>query len=109
MCVSCQLNICSLSTIIICRFHLDLQQRNARLLSLNTSTLADLPTISVGTFHAATQRLHLTLMEEFGDSQIAKGTEAAQEAVATPDLVPYDIELEEIRSRPQGTQIPLEA
>lgn len=51
-------------------------------------------------------------MEEFGDSQIAKGTEAAQEAVATldPDMpVPYDIELGEIRSRPQGTQIPLEA
>ena len=109
MCVSCQLNICSLSTIIICRFHLDLQQRNA-LLNSNTNPSADLPTISVGTFHAATQRLHLNLMEEFGDVQTAKGTEVVQEAVATPDPdMPTPHELEETQSQPQGTEIPSEA
>lgn len=54
-------------------------------------------------------------MEEFGDAQTAKGTEAMEEAVAMPDpdmpveITPYDIELEEIQSRPQGTEIPLEA
>ena len=50
---------------MICRFHLDLQKRNAH---HNSNTSRDLPTISVGSFRAASQRIHDAIMAEFGGS-----------------------------------------
>ena len=57
------LNICSLSTIIICRFHLDLQEKNA-----HPNNSRDLSTIAIGSFRAANQQIHDAVMEEFGGS-----------------------------------------
>jgi hypothetical protein len=101
-----RLNLCSLSSIIICRFHLDLQRRNAH---PNTNTSPDLPTISIGSFHAATQRIHDAVMAEFGDSNadLPVGTEEPSELVEAADgaivegTTDNDIALVEIQSRPQ--------
>ena len=66
----------SLSAIIICRFHLNLHKRNAL---LNSNASQDLSPISIGSFHAASQRIHDVVMAEFGVSLVDKNvhTEAA--------------------------------
>jgi len=51
----------SLSAIIICRFFLDIRQRNQHP-NQTTSTPQ-----TIGSFHAATQQLQNAIMEEFGD------------------------------------------
>jgi hypothetical protein len=58
-------NMCSLSAIIVCRFHLDLQMRNAH---PNTIISQGVATRSLGSFHAATQRIHDAVMTECSDS-----------------------------------------
>ena len=82
-----RLNICSLSAIIICHFHLDLQ-RNAH---PNANTSQRLPTISLGSFRAET---------------------AADDMIVTPDpdMSPEttgdEVELDEIsQSRPQSAEM----
>ena len=75
------LNICSLSAIIICRFHLDLQRNTLP----NPNTSQGLPTISLGSFRAASQRVHDEVMAEFGCS-LAVEAEAAEDEVVTLDL-----------------------
>ena len=92
----------SLSVIIICGFHLDLQ-RNAQ---LNTNSSQDLPTISLGSFRAASQKMHDTVMAEFGGSLVDESVEAeaAADDIVTPDPdmssgMTEGIELEEFQSR----------
>jgi hypothetical protein len=80
-----QLNIRSLSTIIICRFHLDLQRQNAH---PNSNATWSLPTLSIGSFHAASRRMHEAVMAEFGDP---------------PATVENEISLDEFPSRTEGT------
>ncbi|KAF8575118.1 hypothetical protein K439DRAFT_1545665 [Ramaria rubella] len=77
-----------LSTIIICRFHLDLQQRNDYPNGSNTSH-----SLPLNSFHAVTERIHRAVVDEFGDLSFNEsfGTEVSQE----------DIELQEIQS-PSG-------
>lgn len=53
----------SLSVILICRFHIILQMRNA-----HPNTSWSLPPVSVGSFPVATQRIHNAVVAEFGDS-----------------------------------------
>ena len=94
----CRLNTCSLSAIIISRFQLDLR-RNAQ---PNTG----LPTISIVSFRAASQRVHDAIMEEFGGSlgDDSVEAEATRDEIVTPDpdissgTTEDDIELEEVLS-----------
>ncbi|KAF8579117.1 hypothetical protein K439DRAFT_1620803 [Ramaria rubella] len=74
-----------LSVIIICHFHLDLQQRNDHPNASNTSQ-----SLSLGSFHAVKERIHRTVVDEFGDLSFngSFGTGASQE----------DIELQGIQS-----------
>jgi hypothetical protein len=53
---------CSFSVLIVCRLHLDLQTRAHR-----RSRTWSLPTISIGSFHAATHRMHDGVATEFED------------------------------------------
>jgi hypothetical protein len=92
---------------MICQFHLDLQRRNARP-NLTDSSLG-LPTVSLGSFHVATRRVHDAVMDEFSDSHADQGvgTEASQEGVVPVDpdmpakMTGNDISLAEIQSRAQ--------
>ena len=76
----------SLSTIIISRFHLDLQ-RNAQ---SNTNVSQVLPTISIGSFRATSRRVHNAAMAEFGGSFADESVEAeaAEDDIVTlhPDM-----------------------
>ena len=102
------LNTCSISTIIICRFHLNLQ-RNAH---PDSNTSQGLPTISLGSFRAASQRIHDAVMAEFGGSLVVDSVEAeaAGDDIVTPDpdmpsgMTEDGIELEEFQSRRQSTE-----
>ncbi|KAF8579111.1 hypothetical protein K439DRAFT_1620798 [Ramaria rubella] len=78
----------SLSLIIICRFHLDLQQRNDH--SNGSTTSHSLPFDS---FHAFKERIYRAVVDEFGDLSFNEsfGTKVSQE----------DIELQDIQS-PSG-------
>ena len=99
-----QLIIYSLSTVIICRFHLELQRRNTH---LNTNTSQGLSTISVGSFRAASQRMHDVVMAEFGGSLVDECVEAEAMGDVTPDpdissgTTGDVMELEEFQSQPQ--------
>ncbi|KAF8583644.1 hypothetical protein K439DRAFT_1617348 [Ramaria rubella] len=75
----------SLSAIIICHFHLDLQQRNHHPNGSMTSHSHPL-----NSFHAVTERIHRAVLDEFGDMSFNEsfGTEGSQE----------DIELQAIQS-----------
>ena len=97
-----QLKIRSLSVILICRFHLDLQERNAH---PNANTAGGLPTISIGSFRVASQRMHDAVIAEFGDSHVGTEGSRPREAVGTLD----DISLLEMELRPQGAEIFFEA
>jgi hypothetical protein len=106
----------SLSAIIICHFHLDLQvhRRNEH---PNTNTSK-----SLSSFHAATQWIHDTVMTEFGDSLSDSLSDegVGAEAEGSPHaMVPADrdmppemtenvIGLVEIQPRPQDSEITLE-
>jgi hypothetical protein len=79
------LNVRSLSAIIICRFHLDLQRQNAH---PNSNANWSLPTLSIGSFHAASRRMHEAVMAEFGDP---------------PATVENEISLNEFLSQTEGT------
>ncbi|KAF8576834.1 hypothetical protein K439DRAFT_1622558 [Ramaria rubella] len=78
----------SLSVIIICHFHLDLQQRNDHPNGKNTSH-----SLPLGSFHAVTERIHRAVVDEFGDLSFNESfvTEGSQE----------DIELQNMQS-PSG-------
>jgi hypothetical protein len=67
-----QLNIRSLSSIIICRFHLDLQRQNAH---PNSNANWSLPTLSIGSFHEASRRMHEAVMADFSDPPVAMENE----------------------------------
>ena len=57
---------CSLSAIVICRFHLELQMRHAGWRSRTTSD-CNLTTLPIADFHSTTQRMHNAVVAEFGD------------------------------------------
>ncbi|KAF8574284.1 hypothetical protein K439DRAFT_1624440 [Ramaria rubella] len=84
-----------LSVIIICHFHLDLQQRNDH---PNGSTTSH--SLPFGSFHAVKERIHRAVVDEFGDLSFNEslGTEAPQE----------DIELQAIQSPGGVAEIDLE-
>ncbi|KAF8585215.1 hypothetical protein K439DRAFT_1616156 [Ramaria rubella] len=84
-----------LSIIIICRFHLDLQQRNDHPHGSNTSH-----SLPLGSFHAVTEKIHRAVVDEFGDLSFNEsfGTEESQE----------DIELQDIQSASGGAEIDLQ-
>jgi hypothetical protein len=84
-----QLNMCSLSAIIICRLHLDLQRQNA-----HPNANWSLPTLSIGSFHAASRRMHEAVMAEFGDPPVAMENE---------------ISLDEFPAQTEGTSTTTEA
>ena len=99
-----QLNDHSLSTTLICRFHLDLQRTHAH---PNSSV----PSISLGSFRAAVQSLHDAVVAEFGDPIPGKGhsgSESPNDDVAIPDIpettTEEEIELGELRSQRQGNE-----
>ncbi|KAF8574289.1 hypothetical protein K439DRAFT_1624441 [Ramaria rubella] len=72
-----------LSTIIICRFHLDLKQRNDHPNGSNTSH-----SLPLGSFHAVTERIHRAVVDEFGDLSFNEsfGTEGEQEDIELQDM-----------------------
>ena len=99
--------MCSLSTIIICRFHLNLQRKNAH---PNSNASQDLPTISIGSFRAASQKMHNVIMAEFGGSLVDENAEAegSREAVETgmpAGMTEDGIELDEYQSWPQDAEL----
>ncbi|KAF8579753.1 hypothetical protein K439DRAFT_1620294 [Ramaria rubella] len=75
----------SLSIIIICRFHLALQQRNDHPNGSNTSH-----SLPLGSFHAVKERIHRAVVNEFGDMSF-------NESLGTEE----DIELQAMQS-PSG-------
>ena len=90
-----------------CHFHLILQRRNAH---LNGNTSQDLPTISIGSFRAASQRIHDAVMAEFGDSVVNGNAEAeasreGAEPRMTAGMSEGGIEQEVFQSRTQGAEI----
>ncbi|KAF8585187.1 hypothetical protein K439DRAFT_1616140 [Ramaria rubella] len=74
-----------LSTIIICHFHLDLQQRNNHPNGSNTSH-----SLPLGSFHAVTERIHRAVVDEFGDLSFNEsfGTEGSQEDIELQAMHP---------------------
>lgn len=90
----------SLSAIVICRHHLDLQRENR---NPNAKTTWNLPTLSIGSFKVAIPTMHDVIVAEFGDSS----TDEVHETDATRDeIIPLnmakvmagdDISLVEIR------------
>jgi hypothetical protein len=103
----------SLSTILISRFHIHLQTRNAY---TNTNTSRGLPTISIGSFHAATQRIHDAVLAEFGNPgpDLLVGSVVSSETVMPTDrdmsaeMTEDDISLVEIQSSIQDAENTLE-
>ncbi|KAF8579778.1 hypothetical protein K439DRAFT_1620311 [Ramaria rubella] len=81
--------------IIICRFHLDLQQRNDHPNGSNTSH-----SLPLGSFHAVKERIHRAVVDEFGDLNFNEsfGTEGSQE----------DIELQAMQSSSGVAEIDLQ-
>ncbi|KAF8574550.1 hypothetical protein K439DRAFT_1624232 [Ramaria rubella] len=67
-----------LSVILICRFHLDLQQRNDHPNGSNTSH-----SLPLDSFHAVKERIHRAVVDEFGDLSFNEsfGTEGSQEGI----------------------------
>ena len=77
---------CSLSILILCRIHLDLLEKYAH---PNGSTHSSPQ--PVGSFHAATRRIHNAVMDEFGDRSV---TETLDTGISLTD----ETELEERHS-----------
>ena len=97
----------SLSVVLICRFHLDLQRTHAH---PNSSSSRNIPSISLGSFRAAVQSIHDAVLAEFGDpipERVQSGSDSPNEAE-----IPYipeattneEIELTEVRSQTQGSE-----
>ena len=100
-------NTYSLSTIIICRFHLALQERHRHPNGSSSS-----PSLPGSSFRAAAQKAHNAIMEEFGDSYMSRSlgkevseavgaqqdpriaTEEGVELVEFPWATGYDVEVE---------------
>ena len=101
-----------MSTILICRFHLDLQRRNDH---PNTKTTWSLPPVSIGSFHVATRKMHDAVMAEFGNVRTEEifGTETSRREVVIPDVpaerTENDIGLVDIRPLPQDSDNAVEA
>ena len=98
-----KLNEHSLSVILICRFHLDLQRTHAH---PNSSDSRTIPSISLGSFRAAVRSIHDAVLEEFGDpipGRNQSGNESSHDDVAIPDIptaiADEEIELTELRSQ----------
>ena len=70
---------CSLSVIIICRIHLDLLEKNPH---VNGSTYSS--PFPIGSFHAATRRIHNVIIDEFGDRNV---TEAFDTGISSSDVI----------------------
>ena len=98
----------SLSIILICRFHLDLQMIHAH---PNYSDSGGIPSISLESFRAATQSLHDTVLAVFGDP-IPKRDLPASESPTGDDVIPdipeaitdEETELGELRSQRPGNE-----
>ena len=102
------LNEHSLSVILICRFHLDLQRAHAH---LNSSNSGSAPSTSLGSFRAAVQSIHDAILAEFGDpipGRDQSGSESPNDDVVIPDILEAttdeEIELTEGRSQRQGNE-----
>ena len=100
-----QLNEHSISVILICRFHLDLQRTHAH---PNSSDSRSVPSISLGSFRATVQSLHDAVVAEFGDpipSRDRPGSEWPNDDVVIPDIPEAtsneEIELTKLRFQPQ--------
>ena len=84
-----------------------LQRRNAH---QNSNVSRDLSTISIGSFRAASERIHDAVMAEFGDSVVNGNAEAeasreGAEPRMTAGMSEDGIEQEEFQSRTQGVEI----
>ncbi|KAF8572533.1 hypothetical protein K439DRAFT_1625716, partial [Ramaria rubella] len=84
-----------LSVILICRFHLELQQRNDHPNGSNTSH-----SLPLGSFHAVKERIHRAVVDEFGDLSFndSFGTEGSQ----------ADIELQALQTSSEVAEIDLQ-
>ncbi|KAF8575777.1 hypothetical protein K439DRAFT_1542728 [Ramaria rubella] len=89
-CLSIHNIVTFLSAIIICHFHLDLQQRNHH---PNGGITSHSPPLS--SFHAVTERMHRAVVDEFGDLSFNESFET--------DGSQQDIELQAIQS-PGGVE-----
>lgn len=100
----------SLSSILICRFHLMLQKRNAH---PNINTTGSLPLSSIGGFHTAAQKMHDAVVDEFGDSNTLEcfETETPEEGIMFRDdsTTGDGVRLMELQTQPQGCEIAVEA
>ncbi|KAF8573381.1 hypothetical protein K439DRAFT_981295 [Ramaria rubella] len=69
----------TLSIIMICRFHLELQKRN----ECPNGTKASPSHSTLSTFRAATERIHQSVMDDFGDLEFNEslGAEASNQNV----------------------------
>ena len=85
--------------------HLNLQKNTHP----NSDTLPGLPTISLGSFRVASQRMHNAVMAEFGGSLAVDGNAEAEASMeADPNMsrmIGNAIELEETQPRQQSTGI----
>ena len=74
----------------------------------NSNTSQGLPTISLGSFRAASQRMHNAVMGEFGGSLVDGNAEASTEEVEAgvpAGMIEDGIELEEFQPQPQDAEI----
>ena len=76
----------------------------------NSNTSQGLSTISIGSFQAASQRMHDAVMAEFGGSLVDESVEAEAAGDVTPgsdmssEMTGDMIELEEFQSQSQGAE-----
>ncbi|KAF8524677.1 hypothetical protein BU17DRAFT_63225 [Hysterangium stoloniferum] len=70
--ISSHKNALSLSATILCRFQLDLRERHVR---RDDCTLDQ---VTLGTFKAATRRVHEAVVDEFGDTELFNSLEMRQ-------------------------------
>lgn len=104
---SLDLNERSLSAVLICRFHLDLQRRIDH---PSTGTLSQ-SELSLGSFRATRQKLHNAVVAEFGDTnanthvelELSLGETVFPEIPASRSLGD-DIGLAEIQPRSQSAE-----
>ncbi|KAF8496637.1 hypothetical protein JB92DRAFT_2834577 [Gautieria morchelliformis] len=91
----------SLSVIVICRFHLALQERVAH---PNSTTHSSQHLIT--SFHAATRKIHNSLMDEFGDLSIEEiGTSEAIEPHREDNPSSEEVTAMELEEIPHGRSL----
>ena len=101
------LNEQSLSVILICRFHIDLQRAHVH---PNASNSRSVSSISLGSFRVAIQSIHDAVMAEFGDP-IPRRDQSEGESpkgdIIIADIAgantDKEIKLTELRSQPHGS------